>query len=226
MPETAWIIARLERRSGFSLPAAVRDWYLAPEACRRLEQHSNDGHAIPLDALLPARGTSAWRALKRTGVCPFFVESQGMCTWGFGLEGDDPAVSISHEDQVWLPYIPSFTRMVRCMVFDWSPPFSVWCQSQPVTGFIEELERRYTLESVTHNFPEPGMKAWRFHAERSRFLCQDYGEWHLSADDDDAMRALLRGLWSFFAATTVWYPSTPAEQLLLHELGATHVNDP
>jgi len=78
-----------ERRLGIRLPESVREWYSEIDGQNLLSKYSNDDWALNPDEF------------KREEVCgkelvTVLVESQGVCWWGFELNGsDDPPVHVN-----------------------------------------------------------------------------------------------------------------------------------
>ena len=78
-----------ESRLGVRLPESVREWYSEIDGQNLLSKYSNDDWALNPDEF------------KREEVCgkelvTVLVESQGVCWWGFELNGsDDPPVHVN-----------------------------------------------------------------------------------------------------------------------------------
>ena len=103
-----------ERRLGVRLPESVREWYSEVDGRNLLSKYSNNDWALNPDEF------------KRVELCgkelvTFLVENQGVCWWGFELNGsDDPPVHVNLDpppDNLF-QYAATFSEFTYVRVFD------------------------------------------------------------------------------------------------------------
>ena len=108
-------VERAERRLGFRLPAAVREWYCNDASTIILAEHSNQDRPIPLAKF----AVKEWKSRR---LLPFQIENQGVCTWSIMLDGsDDPPVYVDVDSNgtEWQIQAPTFTAYVHACVWDY-----------------------------------------------------------------------------------------------------------
>lgn len=103
-----------EQQLGLSLPTSVREWYTAVDGQALLAKYSNDDTALaPMEFKVIEIGGRR--------LVQFLIENQGVCWWGFELNGsDDPPVFVDFDpppDKLFL-YANTFSEFTYLRVFD------------------------------------------------------------------------------------------------------------
>ena len=103
-----------EQHLDLSLPASVREWYTAVEGQAILAKYSNEDTAL---------APNEFKIIEVCGrrLVQFLIENQGVCWWGFELNGsDDPPVYVDFDpppDKLFL-YANTFSEFTYLRVFD------------------------------------------------------------------------------------------------------------
>lgn len=183
-------IARQERRTGVSIPAAVAEWYALPGAT---DLRLCGDRVVGIDELgepLDGWGTGT-RDFAGEGLLIIRVENQGVCHWAVPLdEGDDPRVLVEVDSRpdnvIWRPYSPSFSEYVFTLAWDSlaaSLPFALAAQDGPLDeADLALLKARFTRRPSTYSWP--GRINYRFERGDQRVTV-----WNSEGFDDDDPRA-------------------------------------
>lgn len=210
-------IDSIESTLGFRLPPSVREWYSFQDAIEILRRCSNDDPPIALREFAIER----WRSLR---LVPFRWENQGVCVWAFELDGaDDPLVHVRMTDDPdgWLPAADSFSQYIYSRVWDhcrvMHRQFSVQAQNDPLSEAAHaQLSRLFSSEVST--FGWPGDTSFRFGAQAGAILIwnsDQQADWHVAADDEASMEAILRAIWSIDRVGQAFYAVSARERDVL-----------
>ncbi len=181
-----------ERLLGIEFPASVREWYTTVDGRAVLAKYSNNDHA-----LVPAEFRLETVDGKRLVV--FLIENQGVCWWGFDLDGgDNPAVYVNLDpppDDLFV-YSTSFSEFTFVRVFDhegyWAPDrMSLETYRSLEAGDLATLRARFSEESGSSGWP--GNQVYRFRSRHGRITIwqsDEQSDWTLSAPSTDELETL------------------------------------
>jgi len=181
-----------ERRLSIRLPESVREWYSEIDGRDVLSMYSNDDWA--LDPSEFARVEACGKELVKV-----LVENQGVCWWGFELNGsDDPPVQVNLDpppDNLF-QFAATFSEFTYVRVFD----FDGWCEEDrsllETRGPLQETTIRW-LESSFVSEPQsvgwPGATTYRFSTSLGRIIIwsgEGQADWILTAPSSAALDQL------------------------------------
>jgi len=158
-----------EQRLGIVLPNSVREWYSVVDGQDILSKYSNVDTALT---------PSEFRLIEICGrqLVQFLIENQGVCWWGFELNGsDDPPVFVDFDpppDKLFL-YAKTFSEFTYLRVFD----FDGWWDADRFTletrAPLAEPARRWLVEnykSEPYSFGWPGIVTLRYSSLLGRII--------------------------------------------------------
>jgi hypothetical protein len=183
-----------ERKLGIRLPESVREWYSEVDGRDVLSKYSNDDWALAPSEF--ARVEVCGRELVK-----FLVENQGVCWWGFELNGsDDPPVKVNLDpppDNLF-QYAATFSEFTYVRVFD----FDGWYDEDRFLLETREPLQQTTLRWLESRFVSepwsvgwPGTTNYRFSTPLGRIViwdCEGQADWILTAPSSAALDHLKR----------------------------------
>lgn len=199
-------VRKREMELGFSLPAAIREWYSIDGAHSLLATYSNNDWPIELKDL----GTpfDDWfgggpKDFVAEGLLLFMCENQGVCNWAVKLDGTpDPPVVVEVDTApkaVWLPCADRFSIFIWCQIWDYSfREVGVAAQEIELSPNDLALLKSHFRELPTTN-RWPGNANYRFENECGAILIWDGGDrgadWFAWSRTTSGLKALLRSIW-------------------------------
>lgn len=182
-------ILAAESRLGIQFPSSVREWYAEVDGRLVLAKYSNDDIA-----LCPSEFRLETVDGKRLVV--FLIENQGVCWWGFDLDGgEDPPVYVNLDpppDQLF-QYSASFGEFTFVRVFDhegfWDPDrMSLETYRTLTPDDLETLRMLFVEEPQSLGWP--GTVVYRFRTDQGRITIwqsDEQSDWNLSAVSPDSL---------------------------------------
>jgi hypothetical protein len=178
-----------ESRLGIRLPESVREWYSEIDGRNVLSEYSNEDLAL------------APSEFARVEVCgkelvKFLVENQGVCWWGFELNGsDDPPVQVNLDpppDNLF-QYAAAFSEFTYVRIFDfdrwwYEDRFLLETREPLQQSTIRWLESRFASEPQSVSWP--GVTTYRFSTSFGRIIIwhgERQADWILTAPSSDAL---------------------------------------
>lgn len=194
------LVSHAEQKLGLRFPESVREWYSVIDGRQVLATYSNADSALD-----PAQ-------FERVSVCgkdlvKVLVENQGVCWWGFELNGsEDPPVYVNLDPppDTILEYASTFSQFTYVRVFD----FGAWFQDdrfvletrEPVReAALRELREMFEVEPISLGWP--GTTNYRFSSPLGRIIIwhgEEQADWILSAPSTsafDQLKRLVMPLW-------------------------------
>ena len=184
--------AAAEESLGVSLPESVREWYTKVDGREILAKYSNDDHALP---------PSEFRLeiVENRRLVLIMNENQGVCWWGFDLDGgDDPPVYVNFDpppNQLFR-YSTSFSEFTFVRAFDhegyWdSDRCSMETYRRLTKEDIDSLRERLVEEPQSLGWP--GNEVYRFRSDLGRITIwqgDSQADWTLSGHSPEALSIL------------------------------------
>jgi len=209
-----------ERRLGFRLPPAVREWYCNEEAIDILARYSHQDPPIPLKEF----AVTEWQSLR---LLPFKYENQGVCTWSISLDGsDDPPVyvDVDSDGKQWNVQAPTFSAYVYACVWDYALVMDksalVQAQNEPLSEeAVGELRRLFREQPAT--FGWPGSTQHRFAGRDQAILIWAGGsqaDWFVGAGDASSLESALRAVWNLDAVGQSLYDCSDIGKAVLEKI--------
>jgi hypothetical protein len=198
---------RVERRTGRTLPASVREWYSLKGACQLLRKYSNADPPLAISELgKPRTDTNGGgpHDLLARDLLVFRYENQAVCVWAVRLDGsDDPPVVVDYDSQfqTWLSCGATFSGHLFAWMWDYAlvlgQDLLIQAHNRPLSAqALAFLGRHFDVGPETHGWP--GHTQYRFSKEDQRILIwasDDQADWLLSADVGESLRQLVRTVW-------------------------------
>ena len=189
-----------EQQLGLSLPTSVREWYTDVDGQTILSKYSNDD-----TALAPVE----FKVIEICGrrLVQFLIENQGVCWWGFELDGsDDPPVFVDFDpppDKLFL-YAKTFSEFTYLRVFDfdgWWDADRFALETRPP---LTERARRWLDENQTaqpRSLGWPGAGTLRYSSPLGRIVIwesESQADWILSCPSASSLQQLKEQVSAFW----------------------------
>lgn len=181
-----------EKQLGIVFPQSVREWYAGVDGREILAKYGNDDPALPPSEF-------QLETVENMRLVKFLIENQGVCWWGFDLDGgDDPPVYVNLDpppDRLFR-YSQSFSEFTFIRVFDhegfWDSERCSLELYRPLTPEdLTTLRERFVEEPQSLGWP--GNEVYRFRSERGRITIwqsDEQSDWTLSAHSPDDLGKL------------------------------------